>query len=178
MINTCKSRLSKSDFMLLVKCFSYDVDATKTSKIVGLNRNTVNKYFNEIRLKIYTYYNKDYYLNDTVCEIDESWFGPSRAKGRNGKSHLGKIIFFGIVERNGDVYTEIVENIKTFTLYKIIKERINTNCVVYSDECNSYNYLKDKRYKHETVCHSKNNFVRGDVNTNSIESYWSFENED
>ena len=58
--------------------------------------------------------------------------------------------------------------------YKIISKHIDTSTIIYSDECSSYNYLKVKRYHHETVIYSKREFVKGSVNTNSIESFWSF----
>ena len=72
-----------------------------------------------------------------------------------------KIIVFGIIKRNGNVFTEIVPNIKTKTLYRIISKHINTSTIIYSDECALYNYLKVKKYHHETVIRSKREFAKG-----------------
>ena len=37
-----------------------------------------------------------------------------------------------------------------------------------------FDYLKVKKYHHETVIHSKREFAKGSINTNSIESFCSF----
>jgi len=41
-------------------------------------------------------------------EVDESFFGPRRVKGKRGRGAYGKTIVFGVFKRNGKVYTEIV----------------------------------------------------------------------
>lgn len=170
-----RQRLSSEIMHSLLRCFASDIEASKASKITLLNRNTVNKYYKLFRQEIYSNYERNFYLKGTTCEIDESYFGPRRFRGSNGKlTGTKKIIVFGIIERNGRVFTEIVSNIKTRTLFKIIKKHISVTTIIYSDECTSYNYLKCKHYHHETVTHSKREFVRGDVNTNSIECFWSY----
>ena len=41
-------------------------------------------------------------------EVDESYFGARRVKGKRGRGSYGKTIVFGILQRNAKVYTEIV----------------------------------------------------------------------
>ncbi len=43
-------------------------------------------------------------------EVDESYFGARRVRGKRGRGAGGKTIVFGIYKRNGKVYTEIVPN--------------------------------------------------------------------
>ena len=169
-----RKRLSTKQLLEIIQYFAVDIEATKTAKLTALNRNTVNKYYQLFRKEIYSHSPRNFYLINTTCEIDESYFGPKRFHKDGIFQGLKKIIVFGIIERNGNVFTEIVPNIKTKTLYKIISKHIDTSTIIYSDECSSYNYLKVKRYHHETVIHSKREFVKGSVNTNSIESFWSF----
>jgi transposase len=38
-----RSRISEAKFREVIKCFSLDIDATKTTEITHLNRNTINK---------------------------------------------------------------------------------------------------------------------------------------
>ena len=169
-----RKRLRAEQFKELLRCFAADIEATKTAQICFLNKNTVNKYYKMFRQEIYKYSFK-YYLKNTTCEIDESYFGPRRFRNCDGKLEgKKKIIVFGIIERGGCAYTQIVPNIKTRTLFKIIKDHIDKSTIIYSDECSSYNYLKVKKYHHETVTHSKKEFARRIVNTNSIESFWSY----
>ena len=42
-------------------------------------------------------------------ELDESYFGGQR-KGRRGRGAAGKVVVFGILKRNGRVYTVVVDN--------------------------------------------------------------------
>ena len=46
-------RLSTTKINKIILCFVEDITATATAKIVGVNRNTVNRYFNIIREKIF-----------------------------------------------------------------------------------------------------------------------------
>ena len=41
-------------------------------------------------------------------EVDKSYFGARRVRGKKGRGAGGKTIVFGILERQGKVYTEIV----------------------------------------------------------------------
>jgi len=42
--------------------------------------------------------------------VDESYFGGRRVRGKRGRGAGGKTIIFGILERHGKGYTEIVPN--------------------------------------------------------------------
>ena len=46
-------RLTTTKINKIILCFVEDITATATAKIVGVNRNTVNRYFNIIRKKIF-----------------------------------------------------------------------------------------------------------------------------
>jgi transposase-like protein len=47
-----RSKISETKFRQLLKCFALDLDATQTALLTRLNRNTVNRYLMEIRVKI------------------------------------------------------------------------------------------------------------------------------
>ena len=53
--------------------FCQDFTASKTAVLLGINRNTINRYFNEFRLKIatYTHHKGSLFLGE--IELDESW---------------------------------------------------------------------------------------------------------
>ena len=59
-----------------------------------------------------------------IVEVDESFFGARRVKGRRGRGAYGKTIVFGIFERQGRVYTEIVPDGSKPTLQGIIRGRV------------------------------------------------------
>ena len=87
-----------------------DIDATKTALLLKLKRKAVNRYFLAFRRLIYLYQVSQ--KEKIVGEVDESFFGPARIRGRPGPRKRGrgtlKKPVFGIYERGGAVYTELV----------------------------------------------------------------------
>jgi len=160
--------------------FCIDIDATKTSKLVGLNRKTVNRWFTIFRLAIYhdRTHKRDQIVGE--AEVDESYFGARRKRGFTGKLKRGrgtlKQPVFGIFERADQVFTEIIPNCKKKTLQAIIIGKVAKETVIYSDGWRGYNGLVDVGYsRHFRVTHSKHEFSKGGgVHINGIESFWSF----
>ena len=108
-------------------------------------------------------------------EVDESYFGARRVKGKRGRGANGKTIVFGLLKRGDKVYTEIVPNCKAATLQSIIKGKTDIESVIHSDGWRGYNGLVDLGYKkHFRVHYGKNEFVRGNSHINGIESFWGY----
>ena len=169
-----RSHISEKKFRQLVKLFSLDLDAVQISEIVHLNRNTVNRYLKAIRTRIAEFCEIESPFNGEV-EIDESYFGAKRVKGKRGRGASGKTIVFGIFQRNGKVYTEIVPDARRKTLQDIIRGRVDLETVIHSDGWRGYTGLVDLGYKkHFRVHHGKNEFVRGKTHINGIESFWGY----
>ena len=80
-------------------------------------------------------------------EVDESYFGARRVRGKRGRGALGKTIVFGLLKRGDKVYTEIVPNLKSATLQRIIKGKIGIDSVIHSDGGRGYNGLEYFGYK-------------------------------
>ncbi len=161
----------------IISCFCLDLTAVQTSKLLGLNRNTINKYFNIFRKAIYQYQVSQKKQFIGKVEIDESYFGPRRIPGKMSKKGRGthKQPVFGIFERNGRVYTEIIPDCSLRTLRKIISGKINLGSTVYSDSWRGYDGLVDVGFdKHYRVNHRKDIFSRNGIHINGIESFWAF----
>ena len=79
-------------------------------------------------------------LFDGEIELDESYFGGIR-KGKRGRGAGGKTAVFGLLKRNGKVYTACVKDTKTDTLMPIITSKIKPDSIVYTDCYKSYNAL-------------------------------------
>ena len=86
-----------------------DITATATAKIVGVNRNTVNRYFNIIREKIFKESLKETEKEIGTFELDESYFGAKRVRGKRGRGAAGKTPVFGLLKRRDKVFTKIVQ---------------------------------------------------------------------
>jgi transposase len=114
---------------------------------------------------------------DTV-EIDESYFGARRIRGRPGKLKRGrgtnKQSVFGVFVRDGSVYTEIIPDYSKKTLQDVIKGKIDVHSVIMSDKWPGYDGLVDVGFdKHLRINHSKH-FSENGCHINGIESFWSF----
>ena len=88
MLKHCK--ISRYKLLKIVECFCIDIDATKTSQLLKINRNTVNRYFNVFRRLIADYQRSEKAKFIGVVEVDESYFGPSRLRGRPGPRKRGR----------------------------------------------------------------------------------------
>ena len=169
-----RSRISEAKFRELARYFSLDLDAQKISVLTRLNRNTVNRYLHKIRERIAAFCEESSPFRGEV-EIDESYFGARRVKGKRGRGAYGKTPVFGILQRGGHVYTEIVPDCARKTLQAIIRGRIDPDSVIHSDSWRGYSGLVDLGYKkHYRVHHGQNEFANGRRHINGIESFWSY----
>jgi len=166
-------RISPSKFHLIVSYFCRDFTALNTSILVKVNRHTVEHYFGIFRSLIFFDSFKEEKLKGEI-EIDESYFGPTRVRGKRGRGAGRKVPVIGLLKRNGKVFTKIVKNCKREALMPIIKGRALTGSTVYTDGWTSYDSLILYGYKHKRIHHAKNEFARGKNHVNGIESFWSF----
>jgi transposase len=169
-----RSRISERKFRQIVRLFSVDLDASQTALLTGLSRNAINRYLKAIRQRLVEYCDAQSPFSGEV-EVDESFFGARRIKGKRGRGAYGKTIVFGIFQRNGHVYTEIVANCSKVTLQAVIRGRVELKSIIYSDGWRGYNGLVDVGYgKHLRVDHSKNEFAKGCNHINGIEGFWGY----
>ena len=169
-----RSKISEAKFRELIKCFSLDLDALQISALTGLNRNTVNRYLKLIRQRIADYCDRmSPFLGE--IELDESYFGAHRVRGKRGRGAYGKTIVFGLLKRGGKFYTEIVPDCKSKTLQDIIRGKISVESVIHTDGWRGYDGLVDIGYdKHYRVNHGNNEFANKVSHINGIESFWSY----
>jgi transposase-like protein len=175
-----KAKLSNYQIKKIIECFSLDLTATQTSKLLRFNRKTINSYYMTFRIAIVFNQQDEFQKFVGKIECDESYFGARRIRGFHGKLKRGrgtlKQPVFGIFERNGRVYTEIVPNCKKKTLQRVILGKVDAHSVIYTDGWRGYNGLVSVGYdKHFRVNHSENEFSRNKtIHINGIESFWSF----
>jgi transposase-like protein len=108
-----------------------------------------------------------------IVEADETYWGNKGKQrlGARGFAHKEKI--FSLVERNGDVRSFHVPHVTGKTLKPIIREQIEQDTHVITDDMGAYKDLGKEFDKHSVVCHSQNEYVRGPIYTNTIENYFS-----
>jgi transposase-like protein len=121
-----------------------------------------------------------------IIELDETMLSPRRRRVRHGGYWEGQTKSFagttgdqrtwvaGALQRNGQVRIRHIPNVKKETLHAFVKSvaRDETEAF-YTDELRSYMGIADDDTRHETVNHSAEEWVVGDVHTNGIENVWS-----
>jgi len=169
-----RSKISEAKFRHLMKCFSMDLTATETAQLSSISLRSVTTIFDKLRAKIANWCEQSGPLEGTV-EVDESYFGPQRVPGKRGRGAGGKTVVFGILKREGKVYTQIVPDTTKKTLQAIIRGKISLDSSIHSDGWRSYDGLVDVGYdKHYRINHGDDEFGRGNRHINGIESFWSF----
>ena len=166
-----RAHISGRKFRLLLEYFSLDLDALTISKSARLNRNTVLRLLRE---RIVELCDHDSPFKGVV-EVDESYCGAKRIKGKRGRGASGKTPVFGILQRGSTVYTEVVPDCAKRTLQAIIRGRVDPESIIHSDPWRGYNGLVDMGYKkHFRIHHGNDVFANGKNHINGIESFLPF----
>ena len=140
---------------------------------MGVDYKKITRVYQRLREAIYHVAELDGGRLNGEVEMDESYFG-GRRKGKRGRGAQGKNIVFGLLERDGKVYTRVVEHVSADELMAIIRKKTRKGSVYYTDTFRSYNSLK-RLGKHHTVNHSKGMVDKRTKNhINGIEGFWSF----
>ncbi|MES9313333.1 IS1595 family transposase [Cutibacterium acnes] len=166
--------MSVARFRALVRCFALDLTATTTAHFTGLSVRSVNSIFLRIRRRIAEHCERQSPFSGEV-EVDESFFGPWRVRGKRGRGAYKKTIVFGMLKRGDCVYTQVVPNCRAVTLQAVIRGRIALDSTILSDCLSSYDGLVDLGYaRHLRIRHSDDHWADGPNHINGIESFWSF----
>ena len=176
MINKYKkrSKIFESKIREIIKLFTLDIEATKIALITNVSRNTINSIFKGIRKRIAESCEHQSPFPKGEVEIDESYFGARRIRGKRGRGAHEKHIVFGLIKRKGKVYTQVVTNCSAKELIPIIKSKVSKDSTLYTDGFKTYDGLVNFGYKkHHRIYHSKNEFANGKNHINGIENFWS-----
>jgi transposase-like protein len=119
-----------------------------------------------------------------IVEADETYFGrqegppklltPRAVPYTKGKpNRRNKRAIVALVERGGSVRTFHVAHADKITVTQIVRENIDRESRLHTDESRLYDNSDEHFEAHETVKHSAGEYVRGDIHTNSAEGYFS-----
>ena len=113
-----------------------------------------------------------------IVEADETYHGnapmrfgrrvPGRAVGGN------KTAVIGAVERGGRVRLKVSSRVNRKALHEFLRAVIADEAeAIYTDDYQAYLGIDDLNTRHETVTHSRKQWVQGDVHTQTMEDVWS-----
>ena len=166
------SKISNWKTRQLIKYFSKDMTITMIADLTKLNRNTVDRYVQLLRKEIAQYCeNTSEFVGQIEC--DESYFGGKKKGDKRGRGSTNKIPVFGLLKRNGKVYTQIIKNASSKELMPIIKDLVKQKSTIYTDKWSAYDGLVLDGYKHKRINHSKT-FADKENHINGIENFWGW----
>lgn len=168
-----RSRISEGQFRTFVKHFCFDDTAERIATEVGISRRATLSLLAKMRQRILEWCAEEERLSGEI-EVDESYFGARRVRGKRGRGASGKVPVIGLLKRNGKVYTQVVQNCSREQLLPIIQGKILSESTVFTDAWRSYDSLILHGYDHYRIHHHENEFARGKNHINGIESFWSF----
>lgn len=154
--------------MFLMGSTRCGISAKQLQRELGVTYKTAWRIFKQVRSML----DEDVMSLLGEVEVDETYIGGKR-RGKRGRGAEGKSIVMGMVERHGKVSAQIVPDVKSHTLLPVVREKVLSKSVVYTDELPSYDAIPKLGYEHKRVHHASKVYVMGDAHTNTIEGFWS-----
>jgi transposase-like protein len=114
-----------------------------------------------------------------TVEADETFIGGKAPRARSKKEGArrrmeNKSVVMGAIERGGKLRVQVVPDVTSGSIMGFLRDKIDDEAeAIYTDSRRAYRAIADENTRHEYVDHSQEEWVRGDVHTNSIESAWS-----
>ena len=135
-----RTKISERKFREILKFFMEDLTVSKITRLACLNRNTMINIVQKIRIRIYELSLKENPLLKGIIEADESYFGARRVRAIRSRGARGKRKVFGLLKREGKIYTEVVNDVSAKTL----QGKIELKNVIHTDGWKGYNGLVDR----------------------------------
>src|SRR5450759_792241 len=145
------ARISERKFKDLLKMFCADVAALSASKLAVVNRKTSQRIYEVLRRRVVELALEEARPFTGEVEIDESYFGPRRVRGRRGRGAGGKTPVIGLLKRGGKVFTGVVKSCSRAELESIIQGQVLSQATVYTDGWLGYDGLLLSGYKHRRI---------------------------
>jgi transposase len=168
------AHISEAKFRAVLKLFCADIPAMTAAGLAGLSVQATQRLYDRLRLRILELAVEEARPFAGEIEVDESYFGARRVRGKRGRGAAGKTPVIGLLKRGGKVFTQIVENCSKQALMPVVRGQVLSESTVYTDGWKSYDGLVLGGYKHHRIHHHQNQFARGKNHVNGIESFWSF----
>jgi hypothetical protein len=114
-----------------------------------------------------------------TVEADETYIGPKTYRFRGGKGwelvkgHSGKRKVLTLVERGGKARSVKIDKLNVRTIWDVVARNSDRASILMSDDASWYRQVGDNFARHQIVNHTKREYPRGTVSTNTIEGYFS-----
>ncbi len=149
------------------------ISSVEMAKKIGTTQKTAWSLGHRIRAAMVS----DDEMLSGIVEADETYIGGIETKKHRrkklgiGSGTSGKQPVMGMRQRNGEIRAFLLDNELKKTLQDAVRANVASGSSLYTDALSSYQGMLE--YRHAYVSHQKGEYVRGDVHTNSIESFWA-----
>jgi ISXO2-like transposase domain len=108
-----------------------------------------------------------------VAETDETYIGrlADVPKQRGGGAH--KNIVLTLVERGGSARSFHIDSTLVADIAPILRQNIRRESRLHTDEARHYKEVGREYAEHGAVNHSREEYARSDITTNTVEGYYS-----
>ena len=152
------------------------ISSIQLSKQVGVTQKTA--WFMDHRIRKAMKQNKNQLFG--IVEIDETYIGGKeknkhfykRTKGVQGRSTATKTPIMGLIQRSGYIKAKALNEVGMKTVEQQIVSNVQIGSQLITDDFMSYSQIS-KLYPHSVIKHGQKEYVRGDIHSNTIESFWA-----
>lgn len=167
-----RAKISEYKFRKMVRYFAEDLSATQIALKTAINRNTVNRYLNEIRERIVEFSEQYAPFTEEMAEERELFFN-SMADEKNEieqPDNLGTKLAnnLGILKRRGKVYVDMLANCTATKLRSILQGKSTEEVTVHAVEVKSEDGFVAVGYDHDKNYANKPSYVE------NLDNFWQF----
>jgi transposase-like protein len=109
-----------------------------------------------------------------TVEVDETFIGfleGQPKKGRLGTSNRNTVLT--LVERGGSARSFHIDGVRIADIAPVVRANLSREAALMTDEASHYKALGTEFASHDSVNHGRDEYVRGETHTNTVEGYYS-----
>jgi len=150
---------------------------------LGVNRKTA--WYLQMRIRKAMQDGNDGDLFKGIVEVDETYIGGAQrnhskqkrqARRESGLNFTGmqhKQAVIGLLERDGRIKLQVLEKAHGKTMKPIIEQTVSKEASLVTDGFGGYAGLKKQYKEHQVLNKEKEEYVRGEYHTNTLEGFWT-----
>jgi len=161
--------------MYILSAHKKGISSVQLAKDLGVTQKTAWFMMHRIRESLKD--NGSSLLGGTV-ETDETYVGgklknkhKKYRKDNINKSNDNKTTVMAFISREQGIKVQVLDNRQE--IMQSVRDNVSTDARLITDEAGAYHHANKEYANHEVVHHSQNEFVRGDIHTNTVEGFFS-----